>query len=328
MADKKRSPNASGSSFGWIFQTAAGIYLFLTNIKHAESIKMEGECQDIEILLDDSTKIYAQAKASSLKTSKNEIAQLKEALTSLADCPNDSAALIYVTNHLNPLKSKSPEIYANLLTSFDGFMDDDKQKVCTYLQDLGEKDFNTEKFKVLSIKFSGDDDTERYGIIKRVIDEFLENAGVVGKGQKALDEWRLIFGENNSKRHVSLSKKEVIFPIILIIIEHQVDEDLYSRVCNLDLYSDVMEKYDSLVRGLPSKYEFFTRVRSEFLKAKELSHLSKEEYIIKHWTDYNDEFQKLIPNEQERESFIKIVLMATIKKRETINDIKIAAGIK
>ena len=38
MAQKKRSPNASGSIFGWHFQTAAGIYLFLKNIEHAEAI--------------------------------------------------------------------------------------------------------------------------------------------------------------------------------------------------------------------------------------------------------------------------------------------------
>ena len=327
MAQKKRSPNASGSIFGWHFQTAAGIYLFLKNIEHAEAIKMEGEIEDIEIRLDDSTKIYAQAKASSLAEPKNEIKQLKDALDSLYACPKDSKYLVYVTNHLNPLRSKSQEVYAALFTSFDNFLEDDKAKVQSYLNELGKNDFETSKFKILSIRFSGDDDEERYGNIKKAVDEFLDKAGIVGKGQKALKEWRLVFGENNSKKHIELSKKDVVFPLILIILENQVDEDRYSKICEQDLYSEVMEKYDSLVRKLPSQYEFFSRVRSEFMNANKLAQLSKEEYVKRHWTDYDADFKKLIPEEKERESFIKIVLMATIMKREVIKKIKDAAGL-
>lgn len=328
MVDKKRSSNASGSSFGWIFQTAAGIYLFLKNIEHAESIKMEGEVQDIEILLDDSTKIYAQAKASSIVNSKNEITQLKAALTSLSNYPDDSSKIIYVTNHLNPLKSKSPNLYAGLLTSFDNFMEEDKEKIRSLLANLENSNFGTDKFQILSIKFAGSEDQERYGSIKQVVDEFLEKAKVTGKGERVLKEWRIIFGENNSKRHVELSKKDVIYPLILVVIENQVDEDKYAKVCSLELYSEVMEKYDSLVQRLPSQYDFFVRIRGDFMNARQLYNLSKEEYVIQHWVDYDADFKNLILDEKERESFIKIVLMATIMKRETIKKIKEAAGIK
>ena len=328
MAGRKRSSNASGSSFGWLFQTAAGIYLFLENIEHADSIKMEGEVQDIEIHLDDSTKIYAQAKASSIANPQNEIQQLKEALASLSTCPQDSAKLIYVTNHLNPLKSKAPEVYAALSTSFDNFMDDDKERVRAYLKTLGKNNFDTEKFQVISIRFSGNSETERYGSLKKVVDEFLDKAGVSGKGQRVLKEWCLIFGENNSKRHIELSKKDIIYPLILVVIENQVDEERYTSVCSLDLYSEIMEKYDVLIRAIPSKYDFFTRVGGEFRRAKMLSNLSKEEYIIQHWKDYEDDFKHLIFDEEERESFIKIVLLATIMKRIVIKKIKDVAGVE
>ena len=149
----------------------------------------------------------------------------------------------------------------------------------------------------------------------------------MGKGKKLLKNGVLFFGENNSKKHIELSKKDVVFPLILIILENQVDEDRYSKICEQDLYSEVMEKYDSLVRKLPSQYEFFSRVRSEFMNANKLTQLSKEEYVKRHWTDYDADFKNLIPEEKERESFIKIVLMATIMKREVIKKIKDAAGL-
>ena len=323
-----RSRNASGSIFGWAFQTAAGIYLFLKNIKHAESIKMEGEIQDIEIHLDDSTVIYAQAKSSSLEDPNNQIRQLKDALESLSECPENSSRLIYVTNHLDPLKSEAPGVYATLLTSFDGFMPSDQDKVRKYLTELGIKNFDTSKFQVLSLRFSGSEDLERYGQVKKAVDEFLDSAKVQGKGERALTEWRILFGGNNSKRYIKLNKKDVIFPLILVVIEGQVSEEKYTQVCSCGLYSEVMEKYDTLIKELPSNYSFFARVSGEYKQAHTISDVTAEGYVTEHWRDFEDEFRALISDDEERESFIKIVMMATIMKRSTLNHIKEAAGLE
>ena len=77
--------DASASSFGWNFQSNAGIFLFLKYIKEAESIKIESKLQDIEINLSDGGKILAQAKSSqdyTVATDKKE--KFKDAIISLA----------------------------------------------------------------------------------------------------------------------------------------------------------------------------------------------------------------------------------------------------
>ena len=55
--------NASASAFGWDFQANSAILLMLENIKDAKRIRVEGADEDIEVTLQDKSKIYAQAKA-------------------------------------------------------------------------------------------------------------------------------------------------------------------------------------------------------------------------------------------------------------------------
>ena len=55
--------NASASAFGWDFQANSAILLMLENIKDAKRVRVEGADEDIEITLQDRSKVYAQAKA-------------------------------------------------------------------------------------------------------------------------------------------------------------------------------------------------------------------------------------------------------------------------
>ena len=55
--------NASPSAFGWDFQANSAIFLMLETIQDAKRIRVEGVDEDIEITLQDKTKVYAQAKA-------------------------------------------------------------------------------------------------------------------------------------------------------------------------------------------------------------------------------------------------------------------------
>ena len=98
--------DASASSFGWNFQSNAGIFLFLKYIKEAESIKIESKLQDIEINLSDGGKILAQAKSSqdyTVATDKKE--KFKDAIISLAKFSSFGDQLIYISNIPDTLDS-------------------------------------------------------------------------------------------------------------------------------------------------------------------------------------------------------------------------------
>lgn len=99
------SNDASASVFGYLFQAKAALWLFLRNIRQAETVKVETKKQDIEILCSNGTVLYAQAKAQqSYSTAVNEKQKLKSALMSLSKTKvsyNDE--LIYVSNLASPL---------------------------------------------------------------------------------------------------------------------------------------------------------------------------------------------------------------------------------
>lgn len=93
--------DASASSFGWNFQSNAGIFLFLHYIKDAESVKIESKLQDVEIALKGGKKILAQAKSSvdpSQDSQKRE--KFKDAIISIAKSTKKepSAQMIYISN--------------------------------------------------------------------------------------------------------------------------------------------------------------------------------------------------------------------------------------
>ena len=65
-----RSRKADAIVFGFDFQINAAIVLMLEHIKELYSLRLEGNDEDIELTLQDHTKIFAQAKACLLYTSR------------------------------------------------------------------------------------------------------------------------------------------------------------------------------------------------------------------------------------------------------------------
>ena len=110
--------DASASSFGWNFQSNAGIFLFLKYIKDADSIKIESKLQDIEINLSNGNKILAQAKSSqdyTIATNKKE--KFKDAIISLAKFSSDGEQLIYISNIPDTFDS-AKESFNNKIVSY------------------------------------------------------------------------------------------------------------------------------------------------------------------------------------------------------------------
>lgn len=105
--------NASASAFGWDFQVNAAILLMLENIEKAEHIRVEGANEDIEITLNDKSKIYAQAKAvTKPDDTSNVIKKLKDAIETLNETEkkSDGYLFTYITNSPNPFNDKKRSI--------------------------------------------------------------------------------------------------------------------------------------------------------------------------------------------------------------------------
>lgn len=98
--------DASASSFGWNFQTNAGIFLFLKYMPEVTDIKIESKSQDIEMTLENNGKVFAQAKSSQDYTAiKDQKEKFKDAIISLARNPYEGNQLIYISNIPDTFKS-------------------------------------------------------------------------------------------------------------------------------------------------------------------------------------------------------------------------------
>jgi len=328
--ERKKSRNARASAFGWIFQSSAGIYLLLDCIEEAISLKMEGEKEDIEIKLKDESIIYAQAKSiENPNDTKNIKVKLKKALTSLGECEEPINKLIYVTNILNPLNSEYPKHYEYSRTNYNEFLDEDKQLILDILKDNNKINFPTAKFEIVNFKFYGDDN-QRYSEVLNKVRVFLDKAEVPReKAESLLREWKNLL-MNNCAQRANMSKADVLFPLILVTIEGSDLYERYNKICDLGIYDETKSRYSEFIHNIPKGTEFFMKVCGHYRKWSTATCVSGdkiEEYIKNNWEEYKEEFSEVEKNKDMLESLIKLLLLATLTKRYTINGIKGAAKL-
>lgn len=157
--------------------------------------------------------------------------------------------------------------------------------------------------------------------------EFLSNAKVHREyAESILTEWKALLMNNNAQR-ATLSKADILFPLILVTIERQ---DLYGRyndVCNLGIYEETISRYSEFIHNIPRRTDFFMQVCGFYQKEYPQGGDNINDFVIKNWQKYIDEFSLLEGDDKMLESLIKLLLLATLLKRSTISGIKMAAKL-
>lgn len=146
MDDEKElaSRRADQVMFGFEFQVNAAIILMLRNIKSLDTIRIEGNYEDIELQLTDGEKILAQAKGVQLGSSNfhNVRANLKKALKTLSEGGNKATnvkQLIFITNSFNPFNDEASKgIFSGppSYRTYDSLPDSSKKIIDDYLRFL------------------------------------------------------------------------------------------------------------------------------------------------------------------------------------------------
>ncbi len=189
--------NASASAFGWDFQTNSAILLMLENIKNVKSVRVEGEDEDIEITLQNQTKIYAQAKAvEKPDDTSHVIDKLAKALETLSDAAKkgDGELFTYVTNSANPFNNQRTLSYFTGRThlGFDELPNVAQKKIIEIIRKNGYSDLDIHKVDVRVIPFYGNDLKNRYKEIQACVNEFLSkvNVSVPGINSEIMEIWQ------------------------------------------------------------------------------------------------------------------------------------------
>ena len=330
---KPADTNASPSAYGWCFQVGAGISLMLDNLKEITSMKMEGAHDDIEFTTD-SGKIYAQAKSvvqmGDQRSATNNLANAMRTLSSDAN-NNDAVKLIYVTNIINPFSGKkSSDFQYGRNYDFSILPNEAQAKI----RKLVDSNFPTEMFQVQIISFFGEGEN-KFESIKEKISVFLRDAiNDPSYNKRLLDSWFEKFMVNASdkpdnEKKLDLKKKDIILPVIVLVIDPPISERDFLNVCDYDNYSEITQNFRELINRNICDYEFYSGVLGDYLTKRRLASDTanyKFEYVKNEWNDYESQFIT-IKNAEIREALIKLLLLTVITQRTKINEIKEAANL-
>ena len=334
IAGKKTTDtNASPSGYGWDFQVGAGIVLMLDNVKTFISMKMEGASDDIELTLE-TGKIYAQAKSvTQMGDQSSASTNLTKALITLSkDAGNgDAVKLIYITNIINPFSSKiSSDYQYGGSYEFSILPTDVQMKIRSKV----DRDFPTDIFEVHILHFFGEG-KNKFNSIKTKIAEFLrESIDDISYSNQLLESWFTTFMANaadkpTNKKPFELKKKDIIFPVIVLVIDRPTSENDFIRVCNHNNYSEVVQRFREIINRNICDYEFVAGVLGDFLIKRNLftdKANYKYSYVTTEWRGYEQQFS-VIKNQELREAVIKLLLLSVINQSGKISDIRRATNL-
>lgn len=337
VTDKKemKNRNASPSAYGWAFQVGAGIKLMLENITEFTALKMEGKDDDIELTLP-SGKIYAQAKSvTQMGCQSTATERLKESLETLTDDyvkNKDSIKLIYITNILNPFSSSSiPSPYYSCYdTSYDysTLPPEDRQKITDIVGD----DFPVDQLQVHVVRFFGEGKNKFDGI-KEYIKSFSRKVfDDTSYCDLLFEKWCTLFLANAAdvpKEELSLamSKKEALYPVIVLAIDKPAPCNDFQKVCDYDDYDGVVETFINLINQRSYEYDFSSALLGDFISCKshiptaEESSRFKYKYVTEKWRDYESFFSE-IKDDAKRQAVTKLTLLTIIIRSAKLQKIK------
>lgn len=328
-----RSRRADAVVFGFDFQVNSAIVLFLENIKEVETLCLEGNCEDIELELPSGEMVLAQAKAVEKASSDfaNVRKNIQKSLISLAEGEEkvNARELIMITNSPNPFnddKSRSA-FYGHAHRKYDTLPPSAKKIVNGYLSKMDKK-LDTDKFKIQVLPFETDDEAERYKVIMESINAFAGslNTNISGIGQKLLETWHWQVFDNGGKKDVSikLSKKDIIWPILVKITEIEQCEDSFLEQFDSGVYEEVINRYADIINSHCEQCEFFIKILSDYsgFESPKRGNEKLNQFIELKWTDYIADFDFDGIDEEIREAIIKIIIFNVIKRRFTIDRIK------
>jgi hypothetical protein len=311
VKNKKKTVNrnAAPAAHGWCFQVGAGISLMLDYVKDFSHIKMEGKSDDIELTLCEGKKLYAQAKSiTQIGDQRNAGKNLNDALKVLSEDEQngDAFKLVYITNIENPLSSKKVSAFRyGQPYEFSVLPTADQKKIV----DIVGSDFPADKFQLQIIHFFGEGDN-RFNNIKEKIKEFLLDAiEDTSYSKRLLDDWFEILMVNaadkpDKEKKVDLTKKQIIFPVIAIIIDPPITDTEFVRVCDYEDYTEITQNFRKTIYETTCDYEFIVQVLVDYLdkrKAAEDKANYKYEFTKNEWQNYEQGFIR-IGNERKRQA--------------------------
>lgn len=273
--------NASRTAFGWLFQTNAALVLMLRNIDEAESVRVEGKFEDIEIRYADGSVDYAQAKARTTNTpGDNSTIRFSDAIHTLAEDAQkaDCRRAMFVTNDFYPLGKSHSDIQfeSDTMLSFSELSP--KQQDYVLAQFLQFADDNPDvavdidaiknHFSVYVMWFYGEDERTRTRQVKQAIQEFfgridsrLDSRFI----QRLYNSWstQLRMNEATVNTDLTIEKSRFIWPLIIVLIEAHEDDEFFEDIDD-EMRQDILECYGQVIDEATDRFDLITKIQTDY----------------------------------------------------------------
>lgn len=328
-----KNRRAQAVFFGFDFQVNAAIVLMLENIQELNSLKLEGNYEDIELELNTGEYILAQAKSveKSSVDFQNVRNNLKKALVSLSESAHKANArqLIFITNSPNPLnEDESKNLFlGDAHRDFSSLPGSSQELINGYLSSIADP-IDTSKFMIQILPFETDNDKERYKVVKQVVDDFVGDLkiSIPGLGNQLLTLWQNSVFQNGSKRRatIRLSKKDLMWPILVIATDVTRCNDDFALQFDSAVYDEITNQYYELIDTCCERYEFFVKVLSDYNEFQSTKPQSAKcvEFALHNWEDYVQELKLDNADEETQKHLVQIVLYNIVKNRLTIEKVR------
>lgn len=290
--------NASASAFGWQFQINIAIYLMIKYFAKFKEMKLEGEKEDIEILLNNNKKIYAQAKS---KQNINDgdtssySTKLRKALESLSDVDdNDSESLIYISNlEPNPLNSGTDEFKFVSFFKYNELFLASKKKVDNQLNQLKKK-INKDKLIIAKVPFWGEDKETKQKYIIAKIEDFLTfvNQDLLPYKNRFLQmlESEALHNASQNNMKLKLKKEDVLWRLLYLKLGDgnsiKFDE---SMEIEEEIFFEALDTYDRIINYKEADFDVYNKISNLIMKAKiENKEIRSNQFITKYEKEIYD----------------------------------------
>ena len=277
----------------------------LQNIEELVSLRLEGNDEDIEIILDDGECVFAQAK-SVVKASSdfsNVREKLYHALITLSEASREANVkeLILITNSLNPLNLKENVFFGESYRFYPTLPDSSKEVIDKYITKIDEP-LDLNKFMIQVLPFETDYDLEKYKVVRQKVDSFI--------GKLDLNITGIV-------------DKTLIWPIICIVTDISRIDNEWLDIDD-ELYEEVCAKYNDIIKTYSEKFELFTRVLYDYNKFESKNRNREKifEFINKNWSNYKNELSLVNNCGDLEKALIQVIIYSILNGRRTINRIK------
>jgi hypothetical protein len=289
--NEMNSKNAATESyFGWVFQIAASIFVSLDNIQRLESVKVEGQNEDIEISFTDKTRWYYQSKSCyEPENYNNRLSSLAKTLKSFGEHQGEASSLIYISNFKVPIPKANdyfPSYGVNL--SFSLLPEERKEYIKSLSRGM-KKQPSFEKIRFQTLLFFHDD-YPRFPLLRDKLDEFFLSINVHGSSDKVINIWDTLYAKNCVTRTVTIKKDDIVGPIIIGAFRG-IKDNLYNRTeeeCDIEDACSIYESIFLYNAFGAAPYSVTTQIVFSFVK--EYGRLFCDDnfvaFVNKHWEEF------------------------------------------